>query len=383
MLFVLNYWLRQKWLRILRNPARKFTSSDRRALLKCLCSSNQSSVDEIYSLQIAGSLPTLPFEVFRQLLVNAPLTTDDGVLLRRMCLELGAMHLVLNCLGIFTHQSQHVQSTPGGNVAAAAAAASTAAAAGGSATASSESASHHYPHTGGSAMSSAPTTSASDDKGHMYWAKGTGFGTGSTTKSWDVEQALQRQRTEEEHVTIFLQVLSSYINPAVYHRFGADDDDDDDDLEEDDDEDDEDEDVYDADGNEDNTNDANAGAGSRPAAAAHKRPSLRAEEQQHSSAESALPARFQTLLAQSCLIPALCSYLRNDSVLDITRHIPLYRAILQLLRALALNGQLVTMLLPQPQPAAAGAEHSSDAPSVTGLLVKMKSCVDTYASRLK
>jgi baculoviral IAP repeat-containing protein 6 len=46
----------------------------------------------------------------------------------------------------------------------------------------------------------------SDDKSHLYWAKGTGFGTGSTAQSWNVEQALLRQRSEEEHVTVLLQV---------------------------------------------------------------------------------------------------------------------------------------------------------------------------------
>lgn len=46
----------------------------------------------------------------------------------------------------------------------------------------------------------------SDDKSHVYWAKGTGFGTGSTQQSWDVEQALLRQKMEEEHVTVLLQV---------------------------------------------------------------------------------------------------------------------------------------------------------------------------------
>ena len=39
-----------------------------------------------------------------------------------------------------------------------------------------------------------------------YWAKGTGFGTGSTTSSWDAEQALLRQKGEEEHVACLLQV---------------------------------------------------------------------------------------------------------------------------------------------------------------------------------
>jgi len=42
--------------------------------------------------------------VFRQLLDSVPLSTDDGVLLRRVVIEVGAMHLVLNCLGIFSSQ---------------------------------------------------------------------------------------------------------------------------------------------------------------------------------------------------------------------------------------------------------------------------------------
>lgn len=50
-----------------------------------------------------------------------------------------------------------------------------------------------------------------DDKSHMYWAKGTGFGTGSTQQSWNVEQALLRQKSEEEHVTVLLQVCCNHM----------------------------------------------------------------------------------------------------------------------------------------------------------------------------
>ena len=39
-----------------------------------------------------------------------------------------------------------------------------------------------------------------------YWAKGTGFGTGPTSSGWDVEQAMLKQKAEEEHVTCLLQV---------------------------------------------------------------------------------------------------------------------------------------------------------------------------------
>ncbi|XP_036324883.1 baculoviral IAP repeat-containing protein 6 isoform X2 [Rhagoletis pomonella] len=255
--------------------------------------------NDIYSLSVAPSLPTLPFEVFRQLLDNSPLTTDDGMLLRRMVIEVGAMHLVLNCLGVFTHQSQNYQITSPQN--------------------------ECIRTTTSSNADEALGTS--DDKGHMYWAKGTGFGTGSTAQSWNVEQALLRQKSEEEHVTVLLQVLCSYINPGD----------------------------------------------KIPAA-------LQSDEimayHEISEVFGELPALFMVFLQQSCLIPALSSYLRNDSVLDITRHIPLYRAILQLLRALSLSPELVSLLQPS-------ANNSETSPAIAELLLNMKTCVDTYAKRLK
>lgn len=55
------------------------------------------------------------------------------------------------------------------------------------------------------------------------------------------------------------------------------------------------------------------------------------------------------------------------------RHIPLYKAALELLRAMALNNQLVSLLLPQ----------KSVNPSISSLLKNMKTCVDTYASKLR
>ncbi|XP_070142867.1 dual E2 ubiquitin-conjugating enzyme/E3 ubiquitin-protein ligase BIRC6 isoform X3 [Drosophila kikkawai] len=284
--------------------------------------------NDIYSLSLAPSLPTLPFEVFRQLLDSVPLSTDDGVLLRRVVIEVGAMHLVLNCLGIFSHQSHNSrigapinEPSPSGASSGSNGNVSGSGSGSGSGNASVSGAK-------GNAAEEALPSTTSDDKSHMYWAKGTGFGTGSTTQSWNVEQALLRQKSEEEHVTVLLLVLASYINPGdcipsemcgedilAYH------------------------DVRDVTGE--------------------------------------LPPIFQTLLQQSCLIPALSSYLRNDSVLDITRHIPLYRAILKLLRALSLSKMLVSLL----QPALTGSGGST--PPIAELLTNMKTCVDTYAKRLK
>lgn len=135
-------------------------------------------LDDIYSLALSSSLPTLPFEVLRQLLDSSPITTDDGVLLRRMIIEVGAIHLVLNCLSIFTHQTSNI--SPGPEL---------------------------IKSSQVKSQLSDEQLISSDDKSHVYWAKGTGFGTGSTQQSWNVEQALLKQKSEEEHVTVLLQVI--------------------------------------------------------------------------------------------------------------------------------------------------------------------------------
>lgn len=62
---------------------------------------------DIFQTPVADSLPTLPFEVLRQLYDSSPLGTDDGRLLRRLSINLGVVHLLLVCLGIFTHQTQN------------------------------------------------------------------------------------------------------------------------------------------------------------------------------------------------------------------------------------------------------------------------------------
>lgn len=51
----------------------------------------------------------------------------------------------------------------------------------------------------------------SEDKNSLYWAKGTGFGTGSTMQQWDAEKTLMQQKMEEEHVSCILEILSCYI----------------------------------------------------------------------------------------------------------------------------------------------------------------------------
>ncbi|NXR42076.1 BIRC6 protein, partial [Zosterops hypoxanthus] len=247
----------------------------------------------------ANVLPTLPFHVLRSLFSTTPLTTDDGVLLRRMALEIGAIHLILACLSALSHHAPRVPNST--------------------------------PNQAEPQVSSTHNTASTEEQ-QLYWAKGTGFGTGSTASGWDVEQALTKQRLEEEHVTCLLQVLASYINPAGSTA------------------------------NEE-TQTSHEGRGQN---------------------SSALPSVLLELLSQSCLIPAMSSYLRNDSVLDMARHVPLYRALLELLRAIASCTSMVPLLLPLSGESSEEEEEQLESQASVGtLLAKMKTCVDTYTNRLR
>lgn len=69
------------------------------------------------------------------------------------------------------------------------------------------------------------------------------------------------------------------------------------------------------------------------------------------------------------------------------RHVPLYRALLELLRAISTCTSLVPLLLPlSGDPGCEQEEEDEQAEghtSVGMLLAKMKTCVDTYTNRLR
>lgn len=76
------------------------------------------------------------------------------------------------------------------------------------------------------------------------------------------------------------------------------------------------------------------------------------------------------------------------AVLDMARHVPLYRALLELLRAISTYTALVPLLLPLSgdpgqEEEEEDEEHSEGQTSVGMLLAKMKTCVDTYTNRLR
>lgn len=71
------------------------------------------------------------------------------------------------------------------------------------------------------------------------------------------------------------------------------------------------------------------------------------------------------------------------------RHVPLYRALLELLRAISTCSALVPLLLPlsgdpsRDEEEEGDEENSEGQTSVGMLLAKMKTCVDTYTNRLR
>lgn len=121
--------------------------------------------------------------MLRELLDTSPLTNEDEieafVSLRQMVTEIGAIHLILNCVSIFTHENSKI--APGPELADTL-----------------------------EKPSVAEAQVTSNDKSQVYWEKGTGYGTGSRQQSWNAEQAFKRQKSDEDCVTVLLQVRNCF-----------------------------------------------------------------------------------------------------------------------------------------------------------------------------
>jgi baculoviral IAP repeat-containing protein 6 (apollon) len=139
---------------------------------------------------------------------------------------------------------------------------------------------------------------------------GIGFGFGDVGSAWKLEETLKKQLGEEKHITAMLQILASYMNP----------------------------------------------------------------QDEIPSDAIPLPFLFVNLLEQSCLVPVIRSYMRNDSMLDMTKHIPLYRSITLLIRAISTCSELVHLLMMK--------QDEMDEP-IADLLTKIRKMTETYKSRVR
>lgn len=85
-------------------------------------------------------------------------------------IEVGAIHLVLNRLSIFSHQSSNNSNQA-------------------------------------QASGSKKTTKKGILKNSIqHGPKGTGYGSGSTSAAWNVDQVMVKLKTDEEHVAVLLHV---------------------------------------------------------------------------------------------------------------------------------------------------------------------------------
>ncbi|XP_037073509.1 LOW QUALITY PROTEIN: baculoviral IAP repeat-containing protein 6-like [Pollicipes pollicipes] len=273
----------------------------------------------------SSELPLYPFQLMQRLLDATQLTTDDGQLLRRRCLEIGAVNFLLACTAVLSHYL--ILAT-----------------------------------TRNQLLSESQSQRTGEERSHQYWAKGTGFGTGSTSQKWNVEQAMLKQKSEEEHVTWLIQ-------PTLYASFG--------------------EALYRGSpwwmlcGGVRGPRAASLAARRRclttrgdpvhrrwpsyinPGDAAVSGGGAGASSGPEGEQADLLPEGLAERIRESNILTAVCSYLRNDSVLDMARHVPLYGAVLRLLRAFTASRQLAPLLA-----------------QVAPLLANMRQVVDTYTSHL-
>lgn len=246
-------------------------------ILKLLLGANRNKEEEL-----SLSLSTMPFESLRDLL-NETKESGDAQSKADMCRFFAEQNILILIFSVLSSISHHPHKKPA----------------------------PHFNHTklmnagvatqvsstssGAQATATAPTE---EQKNNLYWAKGTGFGTGSTIQHWDAEKTMMQQKMEEEHVTCILEILANFIECCF---------------------------------------------------------------------ENTTPKLIE-IIDDSCIINALSSYLRNDSVLDMSRHIPLYKSALKLVQSFILEPKLRLLI---------------QNCNIFDLVKNMKQFVDTYIQKIK
>ncbi|XP_070507826.1 dual E2 ubiquitin-conjugating enzyme/E3 ubiquitin-protein ligase BIRC6-like [Chironomus tepperi] len=113
------------------------------------------AVKDLCILAINGSLPSLQFNVLSNILDNTPLTTKDGILIRKSMIETGQFGAFLNILGIFTHNNPEL-------------------------------------------LAELTKICGNSIQG---------------ISTWKAEKATNKQEYAEKHIKIILEILSSFLNP--------------------------------------------------------------------------------------------------------------------------------------------------------------------------
>ncbi|CAF1073577.1 unnamed protein product [Rotaria sp. Silwood1] len=134
-----------------------------------------------------------------------------------------------------------------------------------------------------------------------FWAKGTGFGTGSTHSQWKPDEIIQIQKLHEEHVIYLFDIFYSIFSNKL--------------------------------------------------------------------SEELLDDKLIEIINTSCLIPVLESYLRNDSILDISKQGDIHRYCLRLVNCLLNNNKLKNLIY--------------QTSNIEYLIENLLQCVQTYTSMIQ
>jgi baculoviral IAP repeat-containing protein 6 len=134
-----------------------------------------------------------------------------------------------------------------------------------------------------------------------FWAKGTGFGTGSTHSQWKPDEILQIQKLHEEHVIYLFDIFHSIFSNKL--------------------------------------------------------------------SEDLLDEHLIEIINTSCLIPVLESYLRNDSILDLSKQGDIHRYCLRLVYCLLNNKKLKNLIY--------------QTSNIEYLIENLLQCVQTYTSMIQ
>uniref|UniRef100_A0A7M5TZX2 UBC core domain-containing protein n=2 Tax=Clytia hemisphaerica TaxID=252671 RepID=A0A7M5TZX2_9CNID len=340
---------------------------------------------QISSLVVAKDLPSLPLTSLRDLLRLSTRTTHKGYELRKLAFEREVVKFVLQNLNtLYFHNDNKQQTSKTSSTTAT------------SSTASKPPSKLSKPNKynqltelGAPTMSMMPgAMGGMNESGSNYWAKGTGFGTGSTNSSWDIEKAMKQKKHEEEEMVIILQVLTAFIqrtptelesnenksSETREHQSSS-----------------ENNEILSTDTSSELVEVDSPRCSSQlsghpqneelldtePLTAEKKKegtPVTEEEDEVTSEEADKLMSAFAEEMSAASTVKIISAYLHNDSVLDMSRHIPLYKAVLSLLRPLADHPHTLCLLMNK---------KSEGGSTIVSLLTKLKACVDTYNSRLR
>ncbi|VDK73717.1 unnamed protein product [Litomosoides sigmodontis] len=224
----------------------------------------------------------------------------------------------------------------------------------------------------------AVTSASNVTQQHSFWAKGTGFGSGTTQQQWNVDLHVLKRKQDEQNVTLLLKVLSSFIYPKIndYLEWES---------------------NRRADTSGGNTVAPLASLDSKHIGTHGGDQSISRGSMSDSSVPGSslghepLPSSATVkwslssivieMLSRSCLLPAIWAYLRNDSVLDISQHVELYESVMHMVAALALSPKSVDGKKEEDEITALLSEPESGY-SMNAMLKKLYNCVSAYLTRL-